>query len=176
MANDTKAQIAEAARRLLIDKKVKKLTIKDIVDECHITRQAFYYHFADLTELLEWSLKQSEELLYREYRARGGGEDGLRYLILIALNSAPYVRRSMDTNYAAEVEELITKALYHMFERIMSEEGMYQSCTRFQQDLILRYNTQAVMGLLRTWTDEDTKNTDRIIHDIYAYVSGELKP
>ena len=176
MANDTKAQIAEAARRLLMEKKVKKLTIKDIVEECHITRQAFYYHFADLTELLEWALRQSEEELYQGYRARGGGEEGLRYLILIALNSAPYVRRSMDTNYAAEVEELVTKAFYHLFERLLEEEGLFQDCTRFQQNLILRYNTQAIMGILRTWTDEDTKNMDRIIHDIYAYVSGELKP
>ena len=45
MAIDMKEEIVEAARRLLMDKKVKKLTVKDIVEECHITRQAFLLSF-----------------------------------------------------------------------------------------------------------------------------------
>lgn len=40
---DMKELIAEAARTLLTDHHVKKLTVKDIVEQCHITRQAFYY-------------------------------------------------------------------------------------------------------------------------------------
>lgn len=44
MAVDMKETIAEAARKLLMEKKVKKLTVKDIVETCEITRQAFYYH------------------------------------------------------------------------------------------------------------------------------------
>ena len=38
MAVDMKQMIAEATRTLLIDKHVKKLTVKDIVEQCHITR------------------------------------------------------------------------------------------------------------------------------------------
>ena len=45
MPVDMKETIAEAARTLLMEKRKKKLTVKDIVDECSITRQAFYYHF-----------------------------------------------------------------------------------------------------------------------------------
>ena len=47
-----KKTIAEAASNLLFEKKVKKLTVKDIVEECHITRQAFYYHFEDIPDLI----------------------------------------------------------------------------------------------------------------------------
>lgn len=45
--------MAEAVKRLLMQKKVKKLTVKDIVDECSITRQTFYYHFEDIPDLLK---------------------------------------------------------------------------------------------------------------------------
>lgn len=44
MAADMKQTIAQAAKILLMEKNVKKLTVKDIVEECQITRQAFYYH------------------------------------------------------------------------------------------------------------------------------------
>ena len=59
MAPDMKKTIAEAARKLLIDKNVKKLTVKDIVAECQITRQTFYYHFEDIPALIQWVIKQS---------------------------------------------------------------------------------------------------------------------
>ena len=176
VATDTKVQIAEAAKRLLMDKKVKKLTIKDIVEECHITRQAFYYHFADIPELLQWMLQQGMDQIYQECRARGSQEEGLRYLFLVALNAAPYIRHSMETNYADEIETLVTEELYKLFEQLIEDEGLYQDCSRSQIDLFLRYHTQAIMGLIRTWTDNDTKNLDRIVHDIYLLVSGQIKP
>lgn len=47
---DMKEVIASAARKLILEKKVKKLTVKDIVEECQITRQAFYYHFEGIPE------------------------------------------------------------------------------------------------------------------------------
>ena len=45
MAIGTEELIVQAVGRLLMQKKVKKLTVKDIVEECGITRQTFYYHF-----------------------------------------------------------------------------------------------------------------------------------
>ena len=42
MPTDMKRTIAEAVQVLLLDRHVKKLTVKDIVETCHITRQAFY--------------------------------------------------------------------------------------------------------------------------------------
>lgn len=44
MPADMKDTIAQAAKSLLMEKGVRKLTVKDIVEECSITRQAFYYH------------------------------------------------------------------------------------------------------------------------------------
>ena len=61
MPIDMKKMIAEAAWRLLTEKKVRKLTVKDIVEECHITRQSFYYHFEDIPDLLRWVLEQGLE-------------------------------------------------------------------------------------------------------------------
>ena len=58
MAVDTKELIAEAVKRLLMQKKVKKLTVKDIVDECSITRQTFYYHFEEIPRLPKGTQKR----------------------------------------------------------------------------------------------------------------------
>lgn len=54
MTIGTEELIVQAVERLLMQKKVKKLTVKDIVEECGITRQTFYYHFRDIPDLLKW--------------------------------------------------------------------------------------------------------------------------
>lgn len=50
---DLKDSISQAAISLVMKKGVKRLTVKDIVEECHITRQAFYYHFEDIPVLFQ---------------------------------------------------------------------------------------------------------------------------
>ncbi|MBM6930629.1 TetR family transcriptional regulator [[Clostridium] spiroforme] len=43
------------------------MTVKDIVDKCQITRQTFYYHFADITELFRWILEKGLNRCYLRY-------------------------------------------------------------------------------------------------------------
>ena len=69
MPVDMKETIAEAARTLLMEKRKKKLTVKDIVDECSITRQAFYYHFEDIPELFRWIIERDTEKLLKSSQA-----------------------------------------------------------------------------------------------------------
>ncbi|MEI3507693.1 MAG: TetR/AcrR family transcriptional regulator C-terminal domain-containing protein [Bacilli bacterium] len=38
-------------------KRLSKITISNITDECGVNRQTFYYHFKDVYNLLEWIYK-----------------------------------------------------------------------------------------------------------------------
>ena len=55
MAIDAKKTIAETLFRLLERKPVDKITVKELVDACGISRQGFYYHFRDIMEVVEWA-------------------------------------------------------------------------------------------------------------------------
>ena len=73
-----KQTIAQAAKILLMEKNVKKLTVKDIVEECQITRQAFYYHFEDIPDLFRWMLERDTERTMLEAQSLKSGEQRLR--------------------------------------------------------------------------------------------------
>jgi len=72
----------------LFEKKVKKLTVKDIVEECNITRQAFYYHFEDISDLLQWAVERDSEKIVQECRAKGNIEERIRYFMAVAIKCA----------------------------------------------------------------------------------------
>ena len=176
MAADMKETIAQAAKTLLMEKGVKKLTVTDIVEECRITRQAFYYHFEDIPGLFRWMLERDAEQTKRQAQAIEDGEARLRYFFVMSLNALPYVKKGMESNYRDELERLLSQYVQRLFEQVCDEEGLYQTCTRFEARLILRYHSQAVMGLLRSWTEADTKNLDQIVHTVFRLMTEGISP
>lgn len=176
MATDMKKTIAQAAKTLLMDKGIKKLTVKDIVEECSITRQAFYYHFDDIPALFLWMLEQDTQKMLLEAKELGSEEARLRYMFVVAVNAMPYVKKGMATNYRDELEQLLDQYLQHLFEQICDMEGRYQNCTSFEVKVILRYHRQAILGLLRNWTETDTRNLDQIVHVVFRLINEGISP
>lgn len=166
MPADRKEIIAEAARSLLMEQGVKKLTVKEIVEQCHITRQAFYYHFADIPELFQWMMEKDAEKTLQEVLAKESPEEGLRCFFAMMINAIPYVRRGMDSKYREELERLVCQYIERFFSTVVETKNYYPDCTRAETKLILRYHCHAVLGLLREWTQEDTEQLDRIVHTV----------
>ena len=54
MSEITKRALATSLKKLLSQKELTKISIKDITDDCGIQRQTFYYHFTDIYDLVEW--------------------------------------------------------------------------------------------------------------------------
>ena len=171
---DMKRTIAEAVLTLLMERHVKKLTVKDIVEQCHITRQAFYYHFEDIPELLRWMIDRYFERMAKEAFLHEGGEAGLRCFFVMAINAAPYVEHGIKSNYGEELKQLLRQGFQRYFMLEAQRQNVYANCTQAQLNVILRYHCQAIMGLLEEWTEEDTRQLDQIVHTVYQIMAGQL--
>ena len=54
MSNITKSALETSLKKLLKTNRIDKITIRQITDDCGISRAAFYYHFRDIYDLVEW--------------------------------------------------------------------------------------------------------------------------
>ena len=54
-SSETKIQMAEALKRLIKEQPFAKITVQDIVKECNINRNTFYYHFENNYDLLSYT-------------------------------------------------------------------------------------------------------------------------
>ena len=66
MANFTRRAIMETFISLLEERPLSKITVKDIVDTCGITRNTFYYHFHDIPELVEVIVKEEAQAIIQK--------------------------------------------------------------------------------------------------------------
>ncbi len=175
MPVDMKHTIAKATETLLIDKKVMKLTVKDIVEECHITRQAFYYHFANIPELLDWIISQREEEMPEIHPGQEPPEDQLRYWSMIILNTISHLKKMGKSAYFQEILDICFAHLKNYFTRIARKDEAFHKLDPFDQDLIIRYHCYALAGILSDWDEKKRiEDLDRTLYDIYVITTGEF--
>lgn len=67
MANFTKKAIKDTFISLLKIKPFNQITVKDIVDECGVNRNTFYYHYEDINDLLENVINEETNILLNKY-------------------------------------------------------------------------------------------------------------
>lgn len=83
MSEITKKSLANALYQKMKVKPLDKITIKEIVDECGLNRQTFYYHFPDIFGLVEWMFQQDAEKLIKKYNNINVWEQGFMELLVI---------------------------------------------------------------------------------------------
>ena len=175
MSIDMKESIAEAAKYLIFKKQVRKLTVKDIVDECQITRQTFYYHFEDIPDLFRWILEQEEKKMLHEISSMDNPEKILKYFFQSAIHMTPDIQRGMQTNYREELQQLIYEYCYHFLETGLKKTAYYSTHSQADIRFFLRYHSYAILGFLHSWNTNDAEHIDDIIHQIYLLIKTEAE-
>ncbi len=68
MSQITKRAIMQSFMKLLNQRPLDKITVRDIVDDCGVTRSTFYYYFEDVYALLEEVFRQETAKALERHR------------------------------------------------------------------------------------------------------------
>ena len=179
MANTklTKEALAKALKELLLERPLDKISVKDITEHCGMSRNNFYYHFQDIPDLICYMMEQDSKELLKNCLAQPTLEDKIRYLLSIALNARPLIQRTISTSYQSELEPLLLEQFYSFFDQLTNESAssslVSDSLTTSQRKLLLRYHSLAFLGLVRTWSKDDSAHMDEIVHDLAQFFTNK---
>ena len=62
------------------------------------------------------------------------------------------------------------------FAMVAESKNFYANCSRVESKIILRYHSQAILGLLQEWTEEDTEQLDQIVHTVFLLITTGIPP
>ena len=91
MANSTKQMIRASFFKLLDQRPLSRITVKDITDDCGINRNSFYYHYRDIPSLIQETLAEELSRIIREYPSI----DSIEQCITLAAGFAAQNRRAI---------------------------------------------------------------------------------
>ena len=85
MANFTEREIKRSFIKLLNEKPLSKISVRDIVEDCGINRNSFYYHFQDIPALLEEIVSEQSAAIIQKYPQPDSLEECFRAAFEFAL-------------------------------------------------------------------------------------------
>ena len=103
----TRKAIIDSFLKLLDEQPLNKITIKDIVEDCGVNRNTFYYHFPDLPALIEAIVKDDADRIAQEC----GGVDSLSECLGAALQFTTAHRRAVYHIYSSASRDIIERYL-----------------------------------------------------------------
>ena len=120
MAKFTRQAIMYSLLKLLQEKSIDKITVKDICELCEINRNTFYYYYSDIYQVLEELLKfETEKSLKEDQEYESFYEDFLkRYHLIIEYKNAVYnlynsKNRDLILKYFQDItEDFVEKYVY----------------------------------------------------------------
>lgn len=116
MPSFTRKAIMQSCVRLLEDYPVDRITVKDIVEDCGINRNTFYYHFADLPALINAIMQEEVDRIIRENRAVNSLWDCME----CAIHSALTHRRAVLHIYQSANRVILEQHLFSICQSTVS--------------------------------------------------------
>lgn len=117
MSSFTRKAIMDSCIRLLEERPVDKLTVKDIVEDCGINRNTFYYHFADLPSLISTIMKEDAERTIQE----NIGVNSLWECLESAINFTLKRRRAFLHIYNSSSRDIFEQHLFMICQHAVTQ-------------------------------------------------------
>lgn len=148
MAVDMKRVIADTLTALLTQKSVDKITVKELVAACGISRQSFYYHFQDIMDVIEWSVSQAIQESVEISLAAQTPRDALKSVILSLQKDGKLIQHLMGSQRRAEIERMMVKAMRtYLREMIQIKESNLPVSYR-DMEAAIRFLSYGLVGML----------------------------
>lgn len=157
MANFTKKAIRDSFVKLLNQKPLSQITIRDIVDDCGINRNTFYYYFHDLPQLIETIVEEDAQRIIREHLAISSIEECLNSIIAFALENRKAVMHIYNSINRDIYEQYQWKVCEHVVTIYV--DGVLSDRNVEEQDrkIMIDYLKCVCFGLIMGWLEEGMK-------------------
>lgn len=174
MPKDMKLAISEAFLEMIRHGNVDKITVKSLIEECHVSRQTFYYHFQDILDVMEWSIQRETERLVEKSLKVGDIHSALLIFISFTVEGYQVLQKLLQSQRRREVEKFLIDSI-ETYLTAMAKLGD-QNCAVNIADgkVLLRYNAGGLVGVLLEYAGKPDLDKERLASQLERILSGEL--
>lgn len=157
MPNTTKAALEESLKRLLLKKPLDKITITDITTDCGISRMAFYYHFKDIYDLVEWSCVEDGTKALQGKKTSESCTEGLTQIFEAVLENKPFIMNVYRNVDRERIENYLFKLTYDLIVGVVEEKSKGLNITEEDKKFIADFYKYGFVGIMLEWIREGMK-------------------
>lgn len=163
MSRSTREDLAAALMERLTTTPLDKVTVSALSADAGITRQAFYYHFADTYDLAVWTFEQGVANHIMEHASYEHWARGYRTLLL-------YLDRNFEQTCAVlgclthrERDIFFLNLFRQMMEAIVSELETGLEVPAEHRQFVIDHYASIVLGHFLRWVAEPVREDPNVL-------------
>lgn len=163
MPNFTRRAIKESFLKLLDQRPLNQITVKDIVEDCGVNRNSFYYHFEDMPSLLEEIVGEQVDRLMAQHPTVDSLEeccDAVAEFVTQYRRAVYHIYNSMSRDM---FERHLMKACQYVVSAYVASVPGGGSLSGEDSAVVIQFHRCALFGTVIDWLNEGMR------YDIAAY-------
>lgn len=174
MPGDMKAKIADTLHELLRHKDLDKITVKELVDACNISRQSFYYHFQDIMDVMEWYQNQVLRASIEKSLEAPTFREAIRGVVYETYSHRELLSQLMASKRWRELEDLFLKAVRTYLRELFRGKGSSISCAPGDLEAVLSFYACGLVGMMFTDLRRKDPDLDLLSEQMCRLLTGEI--
>lgn len=153
MAKFTKKAIIYGFLRILKEKSLDKVTVKDICELCEINRNTFYYYFDDVYDVLDYIFQMEKEAVLKETEENPSFYDEYRRSAAIILNNKKAVIHIAESKHGDTLRRYLEVVIDEFVRRAVEKKAEGHNLSEDNLNYIIAFYTYAILGSTMKWID-----------------------
>ena len=151
MSNTTKRALEASLKKLLLQKPLDKITIQDLTTDCGISRMAFYYHFKDIYDLVEWACVEDGKRALQGKRTYNSWQEGLEQIFKAVLENKPFIMNVYRSVSKDQIESYLYKLTFELIEGVVNEKAEGTGLPEEDKRFIADFYKYGFVGVMLDW-------------------------
>ena len=157
MSNITKKALMESLKKLMLQKPLNKITINDLTADCGISRMAFYYHFKDIYDLVEWSCVEDGTKALQGKKTYDSWTEGLTQIFEAVLENKPFIMNVYRNVDRERMERYLYHLTYDLIVGVVQEKSKDLDISGEDKKFIANFYKYGFVGIMLEWIQEGMK-------------------
>ena len=176
MPLDVKAAVADALLELIRRKDADKITVKDLVEVCGISRQTFYYHFKDIYDLVDWILTEDAVKAMEGRQSFDTWTEAFLEILHQIRDNKTLVLNVYRSVGREQVEQYLYKLLDPMLKEFADRECRDITVQDDDKQFVVDFYKYALVGVVLEWIRRDMKTEPAVmVERMGRMLQGDLR-
>ena len=151
MSTATKQVLESSLKRMLLKKPLDKITIRDITEDCGISRMTFYYHFKDIYDLVEWSCVEDAARALQGKKTSTTWSEGLLQIFEAVLENKPFILNAYRCISRDQMESFLFALTYDLIRGVVEEQSRGINISEADKAFIAEFYKYSFVGIMLDW-------------------------
>ncbi len=176
MPTNMKNVIADNFFSMVKQKGIDKITVKDLVETCHISRQTFYYHFQDILDVIEWSARQAIQKALDASLSEEDPERAIRKFIAVAVENHELIQKLLQSQKHERIEKIFVEGLKIYLLELLRSKAPDLTVNYEDAEIALQFYAFGIAGVLLEHCGRPDCDPDKLACQLLKLIQGKILP